>query len=57
MVVQARKGNLTGIEYDKGSYLESLGPADGKVKLWGRLVVCACRELVTRWVLGMLSSV
>ena len=26
------------------------------VRLCGRLVVCVCRESVTRWVLGVLSS-
>ena len=58
-LAQGRKGNLTGIEYEKGlmleSYFESLGPAGGEVKLWGRLVICVYRELVTRWVLGVLS--
>ena len=34
LLVQGRKGNLTGIEYDRGlmleSYVDSLGPAGGR---------------------------
>ena len=52
-LVYGRKGNQTGIECEKElmseGYFESLGPAGGVVKLWERLAVCVCRELVTRW--------
>ena len=37
------------------SYFESLGSATGGVKLCGRLVVCVCKVLVTRRLLGILS--
>ena len=59
LLVQGRKGNLTGIEYEKGlmleSYFESLGPAGEGLNCVVGFWYVYVRELVTRWQLGRVS--